>query len=195
MPSPSRDAAPTASTEDPTQELPPSQERVLSENTPPFIVQAACQSLFAAELLKPSDEIWIFLPYVWNVQMLDNRANLFRHVEPNWPQANIRIVSVLKKCAEEGSQIRILTTDARKNETFVDEVNALNVQAASITVKQVSKWSNRPKLLATSRFSLRGGLSLSKKSGLTTTAAVRVSTEASIIASDLDECHTQWNAP
>ena len=167
-------------------------ERVLSENAPPTVVRAACQSFFAAELLHPSGDLWLIVPNMWNVPVLDNRANNFQHIEPNWPQSHIRLISVLKKLAEEGSHVRILTTDDRKNDTFVHEVGTLDVGTTAITVRRVADWQDRLTLVASERFSIQGGLALSRKSGLSATSTIRITTETSVVSTHRETCRDLW---
>jgi hypothetical protein len=169
-------------------------ERVLPDDTPPAIVQATVQSVMAAELLDPGDEFWLLAPDVWNVRVLDNRANAFRHLEPNWPQAHIRLISVLVKLAEEGTNVHILTTDARKNETFVSELSAIEAEATSISVRCVDEWKDRPILMVSPRFALRGGLTLSKNSGITATAPIRLITGKATVTNDYEECRALWES-
>ena len=90
--------------------------RRLAPQAPSHLVQSLCQAAFGAEFLNPGSELWMAVRRVWNVPLLDNRANSFRHLEPNWPQSHVRILAVLEKLMREGVDVRVLTERDSSNE-------------------------------------------------------------------------------
>ena len=146
-----------------------SPSRRLAPGAPVKLVQALVQSMVGAELVSPGEEFWIALQRLWNVPLLDNRANSFRHLEPNWPQARVRMITVLEKLVKEGVQVRIITEAHRSNQTFADEFRALPHGSEDPSLCTVEDWGRTIGGIVGSSFYLEGGLQCSRASGLTVT--------------------------
>jgi hypothetical protein len=156
-------------------------------------VQALCQAAFAAELLNPGDGLWIAVRRLWNVPLLDNRANTFRHLEPNWPQAKVRLLSVLEKMMDEGTAVYVLTEDDRHNDTFVGEFRGLHRGSSAGKVQAVEAWEDRQEGIVASSFYLQGGLQLSRRGGLSVAGCdLRVYTDEETIAEGRRAFQYQW---
>lgn len=81
-------------------------------------VQSLLQSIFAAELVRPSRVLWIASPWISDVPVIDNRAGGFA-LEPAWGPDAIALSRVLVALAKRGGFIRIITTRDRSNEHFL----------------------------------------------------------------------------
>jgi phosphatidylserine/phosphatidylglycerophosphate/cardiolipin synthase-like enzyme len=90
------------------------------------------QSLFAAELLVPSRQIWIVSPWISDIPLVDNEAGSFSSVEPEWPPVRIRFSQILHALIERGTRVTIATRDLDHNRPFRDALEAL-VSATSLT--------------------------------------------------------------
>jgi hypothetical protein len=168
--------------------------RRLAPQAPSHLVQALCQAAFAAELLDPGDEFWMAVRRLWNVPVLDNRANTFRHLEPNWPQAKVRLQSVLEKMMDEGTVVHVLTEDDPHNETFVSEFRGLQRGSSSGQVQTVDVWKDRQEGIVASSFYLQGGLQLSRRGGLSVAGReLRVYTDEESIAGGRRVFQGQWS--
>jgi hypothetical protein len=140
--------------------------RRLAPQPPSHLVQSLCQAAFGAELLNPGSELWMAVRRVWNVPLLDNRANAFRHLEPNWPQSYVRILAVLEKLMREGVDVRILTEIDPSNETFAGEFQGVERGSGSGQYREVASWEGIREGVVASSFYLKGGLQLSRNGGL-----------------------------
>ncbi len=76
-------------------------------------LRTALQNLFVAELIDPSDELWLVSPWLSNVEVLDNRTFGFRHLDPGWPRASIRLATVLATLAVRGTLVHVVTRPSR----------------------------------------------------------------------------------
>jgi hypothetical protein len=132
-----------------------------------MIVQSLCQSLFAAELMAPGDAVWIAVRRIYNVALLDNSAHAFRHLEPNWPQGRVRMLSVLEKLIGDGVSIRILTEAHQSNQVFANEFGGLSHGNEPSSLRMLEDWGGLAGGIAGSSFYLEGGLQCSRASGLT----------------------------
>ena len=71
------------------------------------------RSIFAAELVRPSRTLWLVSPWISDVPLLDNRLDGYRHLEPQWPRAEIRLGMVLATLAARGTTLVVATRPAR----------------------------------------------------------------------------------
>lgn len=78
-------------------------------------------SLFAAELVAPSDCIWLVSPWISNVPILDNEVNSYGPLS-RWGPRRVRLAEVLATLASAGSAIVIGTTADRHNNDFAAQL-------------------------------------------------------------------------
>jgi hypothetical protein len=90
------------------------------------------QSIFAAELLVPSTQLWIVSPWISDIPLIDNEAGSFSSIEPEWPPIRIRFSQVLQALIERGTRITIATRDVDHNRPFRDALESL-VSATTLT--------------------------------------------------------------
>ena len=71
------------------------------------------QTVFAAEMVCPSRALWVVSPWLSDVVVLDNRRDAYRHLEPQWPRAHIRLGRVLATLAARGTHLVLATSPPR----------------------------------------------------------------------------------
>ena len=167
--------------------------RRLAPQAPSHLVQSLCQAAFGSELLNPGSGLWMAVRRVWNVPLLDNRANTFRHLEPNWPQSQVRILAVLEKLMREGVDVRILTGRDSSNETFAGEFHSVERGGGSGQYREVASWEGIQEGVVASSFYLKGGLQLSRNGGLSVAGQeLCVYTDEEAIAQGRRVFQDQW---
>lgn len=72
------------------------------------------QSLFAMELIMPSDELWLISPWISDIPILDNRTGEFASLVPEWDRVHIRLSQVLCYLADHSAQITVATRTGEK---------------------------------------------------------------------------------
>jgi phosphatidylserine/phosphatidylglycerophosphate/cardiolipin synthase-like enzyme len=77
-----------------------------------------------AELVNPSQCIWLVSPWISDIPVIDNTANTFLCLEPFWSRTHIRLSQVLATLAERGSTIHIATRPDSHNHSFIEKVKA-----------------------------------------------------------------------
>ncbi len=87
-------------------------------------VESLLQSILAAELVAPSDVIWLVSPWISDVQVLDNRAGAFAGVEPRWGRHMVVLSDVLSTLVRRGSRLVIATRPDDHNTRFVHALRA-----------------------------------------------------------------------
>ena len=83
------------------------------------------QSVFATELLAPSRPLWILSPWISDVELIDNRGGRFCGIEPSWPNAGIRLMSILRSITARGGQVTIVVNRATHNDEFERRLQVL----------------------------------------------------------------------
>ena len=78
-------------------------------------------SLFAAELICPSECLWLVSPWISDIQILDNQASGFDPLS-RWGPRQVRLTEVLATLASAGSSIVIGTTSDRHNDEFLSHL-------------------------------------------------------------------------
>lgn len=82
-------------------------------------MQDVLQTLFLAELLSPSPQLWLLTGWVSDLEVVDNRARAFAGVRPDWPSAQIRLSSVIEALVSRGANVAIVLRQVDHNQTFL----------------------------------------------------------------------------
>lgn len=82
----------------------------------------ALQALFVAELLNPSQPMWIITPWISDVEILDNRSGLFTGLLPDLPRRPIRLTEVLLSLLQRGGSVVIACRPDDHNRSFVEQL-------------------------------------------------------------------------
>ena len=82
-------------------------------------VENLLQSILAAELLAPSEVLWIVSPWISDVGVLDNTTGGFAGLEPTWGRRSITLVEVLAALLRRGSRVVVATRTDDHNLRFV----------------------------------------------------------------------------
>ncbi len=79
-------------------------------------------SIFIAELITPSQCVWLVSPWISDIPVIDNTANTFLCLEPSWSRSRIRLSQVLTTLAEHGTTVHIATRPDSHNHSFLDTI-------------------------------------------------------------------------
>ncbi len=82
----------------------------------------ALQNLFIAELLHPSQPIWLVTPWISDISLIDNRSGSFAGIAPDLPQRKIRLAEILLLTLARGGQVVIACRPDPHNTAFVDQL-------------------------------------------------------------------------
>lgn len=134
----------------------PAERRIRSGNS--LALVDLVQSAFAAELLSPSEPLWIASPWISNVELIDNGARQFTGLVSNWPPRPIRLIEVLAALVQRGGQTIIVTRDVELNHPFLTELAAYI--PATDAVKVIRTDVIHEKGITGSSFTLDGSMNL-----------------------------------
>lgn len=88
-------------------------------------IQELLQSMFVAEVMQPSEEIWIVSPWISNVVLIDNRTGNFDALNPEWGRREIRLTEVLATLMARGTVVNIVTRSDASNDAFRTRIGEL----------------------------------------------------------------------
>ena len=83
------------------------------------------QSLFVAELIRPSSRIWISSPWINDIDLIDNTARQFGTLVPSWPASWIRLSEVLGALLDRGAEVVIIANYDPHNGEFLSRIELL----------------------------------------------------------------------
>jgi hypothetical protein len=87
------------------------------------------QSIFAAELIDPGGVLWIVSPWISDIELINNEGGRFSAINPDWPNAPIRLVEVLSTLVTRGGAVTIVTTDDPHNDELERKLDAEGLDA------------------------------------------------------------------
>jgi phosphatidylserine/phosphatidylglycerophosphate/cardiolipin synthase-like enzyme len=89
-----------------------------TQTTGATTIQELLQSMFVAEVLRPSEEIWVVSPWISNVVLIDNRTGNFDALNPEWGRREIRLAEVLATLMARGTVVHVVTRSDASNDAF-----------------------------------------------------------------------------
>jgi phosphatidylserine/phosphatidylglycerophosphate/cardiolipin synthase-like enzyme len=93
-----------------------------SSTTGPGVIRELLQLMFLAEMLNPSEEIWVVSPWISDVPILDNRAGNFNVMNPEWHRRELRLSDLALQVLTGGSRIIVVARPDEHNLTFLDQL-------------------------------------------------------------------------
>jgi len=174
--------------------------RIIHSRSVAYEVPRLLQSLFGAELIDPSPVFWIVSPWISNVPILDNRTNAFRHIEPNWPQARVRLDKVLIRLLTEGVKVHIVSRPSRRGmgsdvtDQFLNRLQSEDGQGRdSLHIHRRREAKQHQKGILTEGFYLRGSMNLTFNGIQHNDEQVEYTTDPEIIARARSEFKERWS--
>ena len=115
------------------------------------------QSLFVAELVRPSTRIWISSPWINDIDLIDNTARQFGALVPSWPASWIRMSDVFEALLDRGSEIVIISKHDPHNDELLSRARSLG-ETYSGRVHIIQTEEVHEKGILTDNFTLDGSM-------------------------------------
>jgi hypothetical protein len=99
-------------------------------------IREILEGIFVAELLVPSESIWLVSPWITDIEILDNRCGQFSSLVPTWDLRKIRLSEIFAHLLSQ-SRIHIVTRPDPHNETFrrkMDDLSRLSDNTGNLQV-------------------------------------------------------------
>lgn len=98
------------------------------------------QSIFAAEILRPSSRLWIISPWISDIPVLDNRANTFSSLVPEWARSRVHLSMVLEWLLDRGTIVHVATrSNEEHNRDFVSRLESLSVGRSGMRLHRTAE--------------------------------------------------------
>lgn len=111
----------------------PRQRRQIHSSSRSVELRDLLQSLFIGELLAPSRCIWLVSPWISDIPVIDNEANAFGQLAPEWPRSHVPLSTVVKRLLGVGTSIHVATRDEERNRSFLSVIDPLR-QTANLAI-------------------------------------------------------------
>jgi transposase len=136
------------------------------------------ETLLIAELIAPSDDLWLLSPWISDIPVVDNRGGAVMSLVPSAPARHLRLTEVLVELARRGCAVRVLVRDDPKNTPVVDRLTASTFEEIPLEVRVVENLHEKG--LLTSRVHVQGSMNF-------THFGRTVNEEGIVVTSDPDE--------
>jgi len=149
------------------------------------------QTLFSAELISPSTNLWLFFAWISDVEILDNSARRFSALEPDWPAGPIRLSQVLRALLARGTHVRLVIREHGHNEYFISRLQLLK-ELFGDQLKWVVERDFHAKGLLGDDYFLSGSMNLTLSGISVNGEHLILRTDPAAIAEQSEQLHLQW---
>ena len=122
-------------------------------------VRELLQGIFVAELLCPSEALWIVSPWISDIPVIDDHAGRFRFLH-NSGQTTVRLTQVIEALAKKGTRIKIVTRSDPTNEAFLHFTRSWASDGENLDVTVGIGDTVHAKGLSGDQYSLSGSMNL-----------------------------------
>lgn len=93
------------------------------------VVRELLQIMWLAELMAPSEEVWLVSPWISDFVLLDNRGGRFDSINPQWQRREIRLVDYAVQLMAAGTTVVVVTRPDSHNLTFLGRLEDRTVES------------------------------------------------------------------
>jgi hypothetical protein len=81
-------------------------------------IRELLEAIFVAELLRPSESIWLVSPWISDIDILDNRCGQFSSIVPKWGLRQIQLSEVFAQIMSH-SRVHVVSRPDPHNDAFL----------------------------------------------------------------------------
>lgn len=108
-----------------TQSTPDNRSTFTTQATSRAEIREMLEGIFVAELIVPSESIWLVSPWISDIDILDNRCGQFSSLVPTWGLRRIRLSEVFAQIMSQ-SRVHIVARPDSHNDTFLRKMDDLS---------------------------------------------------------------------
>jgi len=147
------------------------------------------QTILVAELIAPSQCLWLVSPWISDIPVIDNTANSFQSLEPSWYRSKIRLSQVLASLTKQGSMVYVATRPDPHNNSFLE---TLRTKADSDYLRLQKADELHSKGILTDSFYLAGSMNFTFNGITVNQETVSYETEPAVIAEQKLNFRVRW---
>ena len=148
------------------------------------------QSIFVLEAMAPSQPLWIASPWISDLALIDNSGRQFSALGPSLPPRGIRLTELLELQLQKGGSVRIVTSSAASNRTFIRATERLASAYSQLNV--VIAENIHEKGITGERFTLDGSMNLTFNGVHVNEEYVIYSTDPKVVAERRLTFFSRW---
>lgn len=148
------------------------------------------ETVLAAELLAPSDTLWLVSPWISDVPVFDNRGGGFSSVFPDSGERLIRLSEVLTDLALRGGSVIVALRPDDLNTPFLQAIQHLGQQSDDVVVQTSNDLHE--KTLAGDDFVVSGSMNFTVAGLDHNEEQVRLDLEPEVVAAARRELRARW---
>jgi hypothetical protein len=110
------------------QNVAPNRTTLTTHATSRTEIRELLEGLFVAELLVPSDSVWLVSPWITDLDILDNRSGQFSSLVPAWGLRKIRLSEVFAAMMDRAVMHIVARPDSH-NDAFIQKMHDLSASS------------------------------------------------------------------
>ncbi|GAA3043205.1 hypothetical protein GCM10010464_04130 [Pseudonocardia yunnanensis] len=154
-------------------------------------LRSLLQTLFVAELLQPTQELWLISPWISDIAVIDNGHGGFGDLHSEWGARDIRLSEVLAQLMSAGTHVYVEVRPDERNARFLQRLQSAGAASAALHVR-ISEVLHEKGLLSDS-FLLSGSMNFTYSGVRLLDELVRYDTGPSVIAEARLAFRARWN--
>jgi hypothetical protein len=96
-----------------------------TQTTSRTAIRELLEAIFVAELLRPSESIWLVSPWISDIDILDNRCGQFSSLVPTWGLRQIRLSELFAQIMSQ-SRVHVVSRPDPHNDPFLRKMEDLS---------------------------------------------------------------------
>ena len=88
-------------------------------------VRELLEAVFTAEVIHPSQQLYLVSPWVRDLPLIDNCSGNYRGLDSSWERRQFGLAELLAIIVERGSRVVVATRSSRDNEAFTIRLEQL----------------------------------------------------------------------
>ena len=108
-----------------TESPPDNRSTFTTQSTSRAAIREMLEGIFVAELLMPSESVWLVSPWISDIDILDNRCGQFSSLVPTWGLRRIRLSEVFAQIVTQSCVFNVARPDPH-NDAFLRKMDDLS---------------------------------------------------------------------
>jgi hypothetical protein len=169
-----------------------SESRIIFRSGNADSLQRLVEAICIAELLKPSENLYIYAAWISDFIVLDNRNGMISNLVPELPQDRVRLSDWLKLLAEAGTKICLQTNTDSKNQGIQRRIEYLAYSLPKNRLRIRASQTLHDKGMIGDGYYLRGSFNYTKNGVLVLDEHAEYSTDPTTVAGARIHARQYW---